>query len=60
MKFSGHQHDALWDARNTAHIFQIAQDEEQFEKLTAPLIEAFKPPEPMTYSLGDILKAALE
>ncbi len=60
MKFSGHQHDALCDARNTARIFQIAQDKEKFEKLTAPLIEAFKPPEPMTYSLGDILKDALK
>lgn len=54
--FSGRQHDALWDARNTSHIFQIAQDEKQFEKLTGPLVEAFKPPEPMTFKLGDIFR----
>ena len=60
MSFSGRQHDALWDARNTARIFQIAQDEEQFEKLTGPLIEALRPAEPMTFKLGDLLQGALD
>lgn len=60
MKFSGHQHDALCDARNTSRIFQIAQDEEKFEEITAPIIEAFRPPEPMTFKLGDLLREALK
>lgn len=60
MDFAGHQHDALCDARNTARIFQTAQDEEKFKQLTATLVEAFRPPETMTYSLGELLKAALK
>lgn len=59
-KFAGKQHDALWDARNTARIFSIVQDDEQFEKILTPLIEALQPAEVSTFKLGSALSKALE
>jgi inhibitor of KinA sporulation pathway (predicted exonuclease) len=52
--FQGEEHDALWDARNTAEVFVLSKDREMLEKVMAPIINAYKPKENMTYSLGDI------
>ena len=54
--FQGKEHDALWDARNTAEVFVLSKDKEKFEKVMAPIMEVYKPKQTMTYSLGDIFK----
>ena len=52
--FDGEAHDALWDARNTAKIFVLSKNESEFQRIMGPVIEAFKPAEPMTSTLGDL------
>ncbi len=52
-EFDGAEHDALWDARNTAKIFALSRNEKEFQRIMGPLIEAFKPQAPMTSTLGD-------
>lgn len=52
--FQGEEHDALWDARNTSEVFILSKDKEKFEKIMAPIINAYKPKETMTYSIGDV------
>ena len=47
-------HDALWDARNTAEVFVLSKNREKFEKIMAPIMNAYKPKENMTYSIGDV------
>ena len=53
-EFDGDEHDALWDARNTAKIFALSKNESEFQRIMGPVIEAFKPVEPMTSTLGDL------
>ena len=53
-EFDGAEHDALWDARNTAKIFALSKNEAKFQRIMGPVIEAFKPAEPMTSTLGDL------
>ena len=52
--FDGDAHDALWDARNTAKIFVLSKNEAEFQRIMGPVIEAFKPAEPMTSTLADL------
>ncbi len=54
--FQGEEHDALWDARNTAEVFVLSKDEEKFRKIMAPIMEIYKPSKNMTYSIGDVFK----
>lgn len=54
--FQGAEHDALWDARNTAEVFKLSKDREKFNKIMAPIINAYQPKKNMTYSLGDVFK----
>ena len=37
LTFDGHMHDALWDARNTAAVYRIAETPETFRAKLAPL-----------------------
>ena len=53
-EFDGAEHDALWDARNTAKIFALSKNESEFQRIMGPVIEAFKPVTPMTSTLGDL------
>ena len=53
-EFDGAEHDALWDARNTAKIFALSKNETEFQRIMGPVIEAFKPVTPMTSTLGDL------
>lgn len=57
--FQGKMHDALWDARNTAMIFNVSRDEEKFNRVMKPLIELMKPSEELTYTLGDMFHIVL-
>ncbi len=51
--FQGAEHDALWDARNTAEVFKLSKDEENFFKIMAPVMDVYKPKKKLTYSLSD-------
>ena len=43
--FSGREHDALDDARNTAELLQIFRDEERFNKTLRKIKEYMEPTE---------------
>lgn len=53
-QFEGHQHDALWDARNTAEIYRISLDRKKFDLLMEPLIELFRPQKQVGTTLGEL------
>ena len=53
-QFEGNQHDALWDARNTAEIYRISLDQERFNALMKPLTELFQPQKQMGTTLGEL------
>ncbi len=52
--FEGKMHDALWDAKNTGLLLKLSQNREEFLRILAPLIKAYKPKEDMTFSMGDL------
>ena len=58
--FEGHQHDALWDARNTAELFRIYRDEGRFNAIIGPLREAVNPKKQTSFTLADALGDALK
>ena len=51
--FQGAEHDALWDARNTAEVFKLSKYEENFFRIMAPVIDVYKPKKNLTYSLSE-------
>ena len=51
--FQGAEHDALWDARNTAEVFKLSKDEENFFKIMEPVMDIYRPKKKLTYSLSD-------
>lgn len=59
-KFVGRMHDALWDARNTASIFALTKNVDEFNRIMKPIIDALRPSKPMTYCLGEIFMGKLE
>ena len=60
INFEGHQHDALWDARNTAELFRIYRDEGRFNAIIGPLREAVNPKKQTSFTLADALGDALK
>ena len=60
INFEGHQHDALWDARNTAELFRIYRDEERFKAVIGPLRAAVNPQKQTSFTLADALGDALK
>lgn len=54
MEFTGKQHTALDDAINTANLFQVMQNEDDFKEKYKEVIDLFKPSEELTYSLGSL------
>lgn len=54
LSFEGRQHDALWDARNTAALFMLIKDDEQYKKKVKPLVDLFQPTENFGTKLGDL------
>lgn len=60
ISFEGHQHDALWDARNTAELFRIYRDESRFNAVIGPLREAVNPKKQTSFTLADALGDALK
>ncbi len=57
--FSGRQHDALSDALNTSELFRKAKADENFGRQAEKIRKALAPAEPLTASIGDMLKAKL-
>lgn len=53
-EFTGHMHDALWDARNTAYIYMLSKDTKNFYKKMQPIIDLINPPKDTSCTLGDI------
>ena len=53
LSFEGRMHDALWDARNTAELYRIAEDPDRWHEVTAPL-KTVNCEEPVTYSLAGL------
>ena len=60
INFEGHQHDALWDARNTAELYRIYRDEGRFNTVIGPLREAVNPKKQTSFTLADALGDALK
>ena len=60
ISFEGHQHDALWDARNTAELYRIYRDEARFNTVIGPLREAVNPKKQTSFTLADALGDALK
>lgn len=50
--FSGHQHDALDDAKNTADLFAIIRDKDKCQKALCHVMDALKPKK--SISLGEL------
>lgn len=51
--FEGRVHDALWDARNTAELYRLSRDEEEFRRLLKPVEAAGQEAEPATFALSE-------
>lgn len=58
--FVGRMHDALWDARNTALIYALSKDINEFNRIIKPIIDAMRPSAPMTFCLGDLFADKLK
>ncbi|MDO5411458.1 MAG: 3'-5' exonuclease [Lachnospiraceae bacterium] len=52
--FEGRQHDALWDARNTADIYRLSLDREKFNRVMSPIVELFHSQKQMGTTLGEL------
>ena len=55
--FEGKQHDAFWDARNTAEIFRLSLDKKRFDEAMKPITDLFKPKKTMGTSLGELFSS---
>ena len=53
-QFEGRQHDALWDARNTADIYRLSLDRERFNAVMKPIVDLFRPQKEMGTTLGQL------
>lgn len=53
-QFEGRQHDALWDARNTADIYRMSLDREKFNMVMKPIVDLFHPQKQVGTTLGEL------
>lgn len=53
--FEGREHDALFDAKNTASLYVIAKDENRLKKIMRPFVESMRKRKTMTFSLGELM-----
>lgn len=53
-QFEGRQHDALWDARNTADIYRMSLDRNRFNMVMKPIVDLFRPQKQMGTTLGEL------
>lgn len=59
LTFDGMQHRANSDAINTAKLYQLTQDEEQFQKQLTSIFEWLKPSPDLTVTMGSLLPPGL-
>jgi len=57
--FAGKAHDAMWDARNTAFLFRLSQDEALFQQKMEPILSALRPSHSPKATIGDTFGAML-
>lgn len=60
LNFEGHMHDALWDARNTAAVYRIAENPVLFNERLAPLRESINVKNTPTTSMASLLADKLK
>lgn len=60
LDFEGHMHDALWDARNTAAVYRIAEDPVSYQEKLAPLRENINSSTSPTTSMASLLADKLK
>ncbi len=53
VEYKGHMHDALWDAKNTAELFEIIRVEDKYNMVLKGIKETLKA-KPMSSTLGDM------
>lgn len=54
LSFTGSQHSALSDAMNTAKIYQMVQNKEEFDRVMQPIKDMMAPSKPIGTQLGSI------
>lgn len=60
LSFEGHMHDALWDARNTAAVYRVAEDPVSYQEKLAPLRESINIKTAPTTSMASLLADKLK
>lgn len=56
IEFEGIAHSACDDAKNTARVYKIMEDESLFEKKYSAMVDIFRPKEELTVSLSSLLE----
>ncbi len=59
MNFTGNQHSALSDALNTAKIYQMVQNKEEFDRVMKPIKEMMEPSESLSTQLGSVFNLSM-
>lgn len=52
--FTGNQHNALSDALNTSKLYQLVQNEEEFDRVMQPIRDMMAPSKPVGTKLGSV------
>ena len=55
IEFAGQKHSALADAENTAALYEIMQDEDQFKEKAEDILEWIMPTPKLTVNLGSLI-----
>lgn len=59
IRFVGNEHNALSDAFNTAKLYQMTRDKENFEKLMKPVKEMMQPSKQLSTSMGSVFNMSM-
>ena len=54
LSFTGNQHSALSDAKNTANIYKMVQNKEEFDRVMKPIKEVMAPSKHIGTQLGSV------
>ena len=54
LDFTGSQHSALSDAKNTANIYKMVQNKKEFDRVMKPIKEMMAPVEKLSTTLGSV------
>lgn len=59
INFTGSQHDALSDAKNTAILYQMTQNQEEFDRVMKPMKEMMEPSQHLSTAMGSVFDLAM-